>query len=99
MSEEELERKLILQLSAQRIAHTSKGDATLLNAPIIARHLLPLIRKYTTQKCKEARIDELQHLTQWTIDDSGDEKYDVLYARHKRSYDDRIAELNGSGRE
>ncbi len=41
----------------------------------------------------EARIDELKHLTEWKISDSGDNDYDILFARHKRSYDDRLREL------
>ena len=41
----------------------------------------------------EARLDELRHLTEWKIDETGNDKYDILFARHKRSYDDRVADL------
>lgn len=55
--------------------------------------LIDLITSQTKKAVLKGRIDELKLLTQWEINDTGDEDYDVLYARHKRSYDNRITEL------
>lgn len=50
------------------------------------------------QRDAQIRLDELRRLTTWRIDNTGDDKYDILYARHKRSYDDRIAALTNQAK-
>lgn len=91
----ELRERIALKLSAKRAAHTPIGDTEILNADIIARHLMPLIDQYVNQKTVEARIDELQN----TFVSYDNALASTLVAKPEWEYGqatERIAELQAS---